>query len=176
MSLAINDFKSKLTGGGARGNLYSCIITSPGVTSDVPQELTSFMCKGASLPSSVVGQIDVPFRGRQLKVAGDRTFENWTATLINDSKFEIRDAMEKWMNAIQGHENGIAESTNPADYQVQITVNQLDRQDNIVKSYVIEGAFPVNVAAIDLSYDANDAIEEFTVEFAYQYWTAKTTT
>ncbi|TRZ51551.1 MAG: hypothetical protein D4S01_04485 [Dehalococcoidia bacterium] len=170
MTLAVNNFKAKLTGGGARPNLYRCTITNPHVRAGINPELTSFMCKGASLPSSVIGQIDVPFRGRQIRVAGDRTFENWTATIFNEASFAVRSAFERWMNAINGNVSGIAQSTNPADYQAQIEIDQLDRRDNVIKTYTLEGAFPINVGAIDLAFDANDAIEEFTVEFAYQYW------
>jgi hypothetical protein len=173
MSLRIDEFKSKLVGGGARPNLFRCIINSPGVASGVPSELTTFMCKGAALPASVIANIDVPFRGRQLKVAGDRTFENWTATIFNETSFAVRDSFERWMNSINGHASGVAASTNPADYQAQIIVDQLDRTNSVIKSYTIEGAFPVNVSAIELAYDTNDTIEEFTVEFAYQYWSAR---
>lgn len=175
MSLSINTFKSKLTGGGARPNLFKCTITNPRVIAGVDSELASFMCKGASLPGSTVGEITVPFRGRQVKVAGDRTFENWTATIINDTNFVLRDAFERWMNSINAHARGTALSSNPADYQAQIVVEQLNRQNQIIKSYVIEGAFPINVAPIDLSFESNDSIEEFTVDFAYQFWFSNTT-
>jgi len=174
MSLAIDDFKAKLTGGGVRGNLYSCIINSPSVAS-IPSELTTFMCKAASLPSSVIGQIDVPFRGRQLRVAGDRTFENWTATLYNDQEFQIRNGFETWLNAINAHASGLQSDLSPTAYQAQIIVNQLDRTNAIIKTYTIEGAFPINISGVDVAYDNNDTIEEFTVEFAYQYWTSDTT-
>jgi hypothetical protein len=174
MSLRVDDFKAQLIGGGARPNLYRCTMTNPGVGAGVPVELASFMCKGAQLPASTVANIDVPFRGRQIKIAGDRTFENWTATIFNEGSFAVRDSFERWMNALNGHISGVQESTNPADYQAQILVEQLDRQEEVLKEYVIEGAFPVNVSAIDLAYDSNDAIEEFTVEFAYQYWNAGT--
>lgn len=175
MSLRIDDFKARLVGGGARPNLFKVTINNPGVPSGVPAELTSFMCKGAALPASVVAQIDVPFRGRQLKVAGDRTFENWTITVFNESTFAIRDAFERWMNSINAHAAGTAVSSNPADYQAQLVIDQLDRSGASLKTYVIEGAFPVNLGAIELDYSTNDTIEEFTCEFAYQYWTARST-
>jgi len=172
MSLKIDDFKSRLVGGGARNNLFSVTLTNPNVNANIPIELASFMCKGASLPASVVGSIDVPFRGRQLKVAGDRTFENWSVTIFNDTTFDIRDAMERWMNALNGHTSGVAETINPRDYQTDLYIDQLDRTNAVLKSYVVTGAFPVNVSAIELDFGTNDQIEEFTVEFAYQYWTA----
>jgi hypothetical protein len=174
MSLNIDEFKSRLTQGGARPNLFRCTITNPGVNAGVPVELTSFMCKGAALPASVIAQIDVPFRGRQLKVAGDRTFENWTATIFAEGTFAVRNSFEQWMNSINSHVEGVAQELNPSAYQAQILVEQLNRKNEVIKGYTIEGAFPVNVSAIDLSYDTNDTIGEFTVEFAYQYWTSGT--
>ena len=173
MSLRIDDLKSKLSGGGARPNLFKTTINFPGYAGG-DSELTSFLCKAAQLPGSVVGQIDVPFRGRQLKIAGDRTFENWTITVINDDEFKIRNAFEKWMNGINEHRAGTGFS-NPTDYQSDLIIDQLNRQDDVTKSMIVRGAFPVNISAIDLSYDTTDAIEEYTVEFAFQYWESNTT-
>ena len=169
----VDDFKSKLIGGGARPNLFKAIVNFPAYAQG-DTELTSFMCKGAQLPGSVIAQIDVPYRGRQLKIAGDRTFENWTITVLNDTGMEVRNAMERWMNGMNEHVNNTGLS-NPTDYQADMTIEQLDKAGNVTKSYTIRGAYPVNVAAIDLSYDSNDAIEEFTVELAYQYWESSTT-
>lgn len=169
----IDSLKGKLQGGGARPNLFKATINFPGYAGG-DSELTSFLCKAAQLPGSVVGQIDVPFRGRQLKLAGDRTFENWTVTILNDENFSIRNAMERWMNGINEHRSGEG-FINPVDYQSDLIIDQLSRDDTITKSIVIRGAFPVNVAPIDLSYDTVDAIEEFTVEFAFQYWESNTT-
>ena len=170
MSLRVDDLKAKLTGGGARPNLFKATINFPGYAGG-NGELTSFLCKAAQLPSSVIGQIDVPFRGRQLKVAGDRTFENWTITLINEDGFEVRNSFERWANGINEHRNGTG-ILNPADYQADLIIEQLNRQNETIKEITIRGAFPVNVAGIDLSYDTTDTIEEYTVEFAYQYWEA----
>ena len=170
----VDNFKSKLIGGGARANLFKVIINNPPVGAGLDTELLSFTCKGAQLPASVVAQIDVPFRGRQLKVAGDRTFENWTITAYNEDSNDVRSAFESWMNTINQHVNNEG-AKRPSDYQADLIVQQLDRENVVTKEYAIRGAFPVNVSAIDLSYDANDAIEEFTVEFAYQYWESNTT-
>jgi hypothetical protein len=172
-TLGVDDFKSKLIGGGARPNLFKAIVNFPAYAGG-DTELTSFMCKGAQLPGSVIAQLDVPFRGRQLKIAGDRTFENWSITVINDTGMEIRNAMERWMNGMNEHVNNTGLS-NPTDYQADMAVEQLDKGGNVTKAYTIRGAYPVNVSAIDLSYDSNDAIEEFTVELAYQYWESGTT-
>jgi hypothetical protein len=169
----VDDFKSKLIGGGARPNLFKAIVNFPAYAQG-DTELTSFMCKGAQLPGSVIAQIDVPYRGRQLKIAGDRTFENWTITVLNDTGMEVRNAMERWMNGMNEHVNNTGLS-NPTDYQADMAIEQLDKSGNVTKTYTIRGAYPVNVSSIDLSYDTNDAIEEFTVELAYQYWESDTT-
>jgi hypothetical protein len=170
MSLRVDDLKAKLTGGGARPNLFKATINFPNYAGG-NTDLTSFLCKAAQMPSSVVGQIDVPFRGRQLKVAGDRTFENWTITVINEDGFEVRNSFERWQNGINEHRNGTG-ILNPADYQADLIIEQLNRQNEVIKTITLRGAFPVNVAGIDLSYDTTDTIEEYTVEFAYQYWEA----
>ena len=160
-------------GGGARPNLFRATVNFPTYAAgDV--ELTSFMCKGAQLPSSVTNVIDVPFRGRQLKVAGDRTFEPWTVTIINDTDFAVRDSMERWLNGINNHKAN-AGLTNPVDYQADLIVDQLDRDGNEIKTYNFRGAFPVNISNIELSYETVDTIEEFTVEFQIQYWESNTT-
>jgi hypothetical protein len=170
----VDDFKSQLIGGGARANLFQVTINNPPIGAGLDTNLLAFTCKAAQLPASVIAQIDVPYRGRQLKVAGDRTFENWTITAYNEDSQNVRSAFESWMNSINEHVNNKGEKT-PTRYQADLTVQQLDRQGKVTKTYDIRGAFPVNVSAIDLSYDANDAIEEFTVEFAYQYWESNTT-
>ena len=147
--LGVDDFKSKIRGGGARPNLFRATVNFPTYAAgDV--ELTSFMCKGAQLPSSVTNVIDVPFRGRQLKVAGDRTFEPWTVTIINDTDFAVRDSMERWLNGINNHKAN-AGLTNPVDYQADLIVDQLDRDGNEIKTYNFRGAFPVNISNIELS-------------------------
>lgn len=171
--LGIDDFKAKLKGGGARSNLFRCTINFPGYANgDV--ELTSFMCKGAQLPASVMTPIEVPFRGRRLQIAGDRTFEPWTVTVLNDTDFGTRNSMERWSNGINGHatNEGIV---NPTEYQADLVVEQLDKNGDILKKYDIRGAFPTNISAIEVSYDTFDTIEEFTVEFQLQYWESNTT-
>jgi len=171
--LGIEDFKSKLRGGGARPNLFKATVNFPGYAGgDV--ELTSFLCKAAQLPASVMNVIEVPFRGRQLKIAGDRTFETWTATILNDTDFTIRNSMERWMNGINSHQANTG-LTNPVDYQADLIVEQLDRDETVLKTYNFRGAFPINVGAIDLNYETVDTVEEFTVEFAVQYWESGTT-
>ena len=171
--LGVDDFKSKLRGGGARPNLFKATINYPGYAGG-DAELTSFLCEAAQLPGSTFGTIVVPFRGRQLKMAGDRTFADWTVTIINDTDFTVRNSMERWMNAINAHSANTG-LTRPSSYQSDLYVDQLDKDGTSLKKYAFRGAFPTNVSAIDLAYDTNDTIEEFTVEFQIQYWEAITT-
>lgn len=171
--LGVDDFKSKLRGGGARPNLFKATVNFPAYAGgDV--ELTSFLCKAAQLPASVMAQIDVPFRGRQLKIAGDRTFEPWTVTVINDTDFNVRNAMERWMNGINAHAANTG-LTNPVDYQADLLVQQIDKDGSTLKTYNFRGCFPTNMSAIELAYETVDTIEEFTVEFQVQYWESDTT-
>ena len=171
--LGVDDFKSKLRGGGARPNLFKATVNFPGYAGgDV--ELTSFLCKTAQLPSSIMNVMEVPFRGRQLKIAGDRTFEPWTVTILNDTDFSIRNSMERWMNCINAHQANTGLS-NPIDYQADLVIEQLDRNGDTLKTYNFRGCFPTNVSAIDVSYETVDTIEEFTVEFQVQYWESDTT-
>ena len=171
--LGVDDFKSKLRGGGARPNLFKATVNFPGYAGgDV--ELTSFLCKTAQLPASVMNVFEVPFRGRQLKMAGDRTFEPWTITIINDTDFAIRNAMERWMNGMNAHQQNTGLS-NPVDYQADLIIEQLDRDGTTLKTYNFRGCFPTNVSEIAVSYETVDAIEEFTVEFQIQYWESDTT-
>ena len=171
--LGVDDFKAKLKGGGARANLFKATINFPGYA-EGNVELTSFMCRAAQLPASTLNAIEVPFRGRQLKIAGDRTFETWTTTIINDTDFGTRDALERWMNGINSHTSNVG-FTNPQTYQADLLVDQLDKDESVLKTYNFVAAFPTLISPIELAYDANDAIEEFSVEFAYQYWTSNTT-
>ncbi len=168
----ITDFKSKLTGGGTRANLFEVVLTFPdSVTIDSNVlDKARFLVKGANMPASNVAQIEVPFRGRILKIAGDRTFDSWTVTVINDTDFAIRSAFEKWMNVI----NRVSDNTgltNPADYQADAYVYQLDRDGSALRSYRFYDVFPTQVGPIDLSYDSQ-GLEEFTVELQVLWWEA----
>ena len=181
----LNDFKSRLTGGGARPNLFECEINFPeaaiGTDTGLP-EYTRFLVKAANLPASTLSVIDIPFRGRNLKIAGDRTFDPWSITIINDTDFRIRNAFEKWMNYINKHEDNSGQ-TDPVNYQQNMKVYQLGRaivgnsmETNtsmpVLKTYEFYGTFPTSISAIDLSYDSTDVIEEFTVDLQVQWWDA----
>ena len=178
----VKDFLSKVRSG-VKPNLFRVKLDWPaglGV-SQSDRELGSFLCKSAALPASNLGVIDVPFRGRVVKVAGDRTFDTWSVTIINDTNFRLRNLFEGWLQSINAHEDNVAALVNPdsggTGYTKDLVVHQLgrngeDRQDNYVKSYKLWGCFPTQISQIDLAYDSNDQIEEFTVEFQVQYWTA----
>jgi hypothetical protein len=172
--LGVDDFKSKLRGGGARPNLFKATINFPGYA-EGDAELTSFLCETAQLPGSTFGTVIVPFRGRQLKMAGDRTFTDWTVTIINDTDFAVRNSMERWMNGINAHSanTGLA---SPITYETDLFVEQLDREGNTVKKYDFRGAFPTDLSPIEVSYGAADEIERFQVTFAFQYFETDTTT
>jgi len=182
----ITDFKAKLQGGAARPNLFEVSIPRfPGSVSGWDDETFNFLCKSAALPASNVASIDVPFRGRILKVAGDRTFDVWTVTVINDEDFKLRTAFEQWMNQISKLSNATG-ATSPASYMVDAYVHQLGRGETKfsrsntasntntpLRSYRLYDIFPTNVSQIDLSYDTSDTIEEYTVDFQVQWWQAE---
>ncbi len=171
----INDFKAVMQGGGARGNQFQVTMPFPGYSSIGGEtRVMSFLCKATNLPGQTLGEIAVPFRGRSLYVAGDRTFETWTTTIMNDTDFLIRNAMERWMNGI----NALSDNSgleNPSDYQVDCFVDQLDRAGQTIKSYTFRGIYPQTIANIELAYDGNDAVEEFEVTYRYQYFESNTT-
>ena len=169
----ISDFKSRLSGGGARPNLFEVELAFPdsvSVANDVLQK-ARFLVKAAALPSSSIAPVDIPFRGRILKVAGDRTFETWTITVINDTDFAIRSAFEKWMNAINKLDDASG-ITDPEQYQKDAMVHQLDRDGSVLRSYKFWDIYPTNISTIDLSYETTDSIEEFTVEMQVHWWEA----
>ena len=172
-NLGINDFKSKLVGGGARNNLFRVTANFPSYASG-NVELASFMIKAAQLPSSVIAPITVPFRGRQLQVAGDRTFEAWGVTVINDTSFALRNAFERWMNGINAHAANTG-LIRPTSYQADLAVEQLNKDGAVLKKYDFRGCWVSSISAIDLSYDAENTIEEFGVEFQVTYWESNTT-
>ncbi len=166
--LGVDDFKSKLRGGGARPNLFKATINFPAYAGGDP-ELTSFLCEAAQLPGSTMGTIVVPFRGRQLKMAGDRIFSEWTVTIINDTDFAVRNSMERWMNGMNAHSanTGLA---SPIAYEADLKIEQLDRAGESVKQYTFRGAFPTDLSPIEVNYGSTDEIERFTTTFQYQYF------
>ena len=168
----IDDFKANLIGGGARANQFRVTITPPpGIAIGLDVRRSSFLAKASNLPGQTLGEIAIPFRGRNIYIAGDREFETWSTTFINDTDFMVRNAIERWMNGI----NDLADNTGvvaPADYQTDLTVEQLDRDDTVLKSYIFRSAWPTGVTSIELTSEAADAIEEFEVTWRYQHFEA----
>ena len=170
---AIDDFKAILLGGGARANQFRVTSTPPaGIAIGLDVRRASFLVRASNLPAQTLGEIVVPFRGRQIYIAGDRTFDDtWSTTFLNDTDFMVRNAMELWMNGINDLADGTGTST-LADYQTDLQVEQLDRDDTILKTYIFRSAWPTTVAQIDLTSDQADAIEEFEVTWRYQHFEA----
>ena len=188
----ISQFKGQLAGGGVRPNLFEVELNFPNgagqtlgfmsneatpaaenATIDNTASIAGkvpFMVKAANLPASNITPVEVPFRGRILKVAGERTFDTWTVTVLNDADFQIRTSMEQWMNGISRLTNGSGE-VDPSMYTADALVKQLDRNGDTLRLYNFVGLFPTNVSEIALSMDTTDTIEEFTVEFQVLYWT-----
>ena len=185
---SITNFRDRLVGGGARPNMFEVNITLPDQVQglgDISQDMR-FLVKAAEIPAANIGNIPVPFRGRVLPVAGDRTFDPWTVTIINDAQFNIRDAMEQWSNLINDLQFDVGD-INPADYQTKAEVFQLSRQSQgsggqsagkggeiiqTLRTYNFEGIYPNEVSSIALDYGATDQIEEFQVTFNYLFWTS----
>ena len=180
----ISTFLSTI-GQGVKPNMFVIDIEWPqsgGV--EPPQadiELTNLLCKSAALPNSTVGTIEVPFRGRTVKIAGDRTFDTWTSTFFNDKEFKSRAYFERWMEAINSHNNNTADLFLPSQtdgYMATVKVKQLEKDNSekgrILRQYNLIHCFPASVSQIDLAYDSNDQIEEFAVEWQYSYWHAVT--
>lgn len=170
----INQFKSEIRGGGARPNLYRVEMGFPAIAGGANEtRKLSFLCKSAALPASTLGVIEVPFRGRFLKIPGDRQFQEWTITVINDEGFVLRNAFEKWMNAAGAHTEN--KGLPLSDILSDAAVFQQNRAGKDSKVYLMRGIFPTEVSQIDLAWDSNDQIEEFQVTLQVQFWESNTT-
>lgn len=171
----IADFKAQMIGGGARPNQFRVEMTFPSfvTTGVVAGQRAQFLCKAATLPASTIETLPVLYRGRPVNFAGERTFQPWTVTVYNDTTFGIRNALEQWQSGIQNYDttNG---RVNPSDYQVDMSVHQLDRNGGIIKTYKFVDAFPTVIGAIGLDYEQQNAIEQFDVEFQYNFFTSTT--
>lgn len=171
---SIEDFKAILQGGGVRPTMFQVEMSFPtSVVADETQatEEGIFLIKAAQLPGSTVGVIDVPFRGRKLKVSGDRSYEDWTITVTNDVTFRIRKAFEEWAERIQHHNFAIGSNT-LVDYFGNAIVRQLDRDGQQLRAYRFEGIWPSSVASIGLDFDTTDTVEDYDVTLCVQYWSA----
>jgi hypothetical protein len=180
MAFNVAEFRANMIGDGARPNLFSVSLTFPTIAlnSTAAGQKVTFMAKTAQLPGSTVGTVPVYYFGRELKFAGNRTFADWTLTIINDEDFTIRNSIESWMNAINSHAGNVR---NPAalgnsGYTVDASVTQYGKTGGELKKYKFVGLFPVDLAPIDLDWGSNDAIEEYQTTFAFQWWEAENTT
>jgi hypothetical protein len=165
MAFNINDMRSGLALGGAKPSLFQVQISNP-VTS-LADLKAPFMIRAAALPASTLTPIEVPYFGRKIKVAGDRTFDPWTVTVINDEDFLVRNAMEQWMNSINSHTGNLRLATS---YKAQATITQYGKSGNVLRVYKFHGLFPTESTAIAMDWET-DAIETFDVTFQYDYWT-----
>lgn len=181
----IQSFKSRVSGDFSRPNLFKCVIDFPTVVAGGQEaaKLGEFTVRAANLPATQLGIVEVPYRGRVLKIAGDRTFEPWTITIMNDKNFVLRNAFESWAQGVQEYtQNVTTAGSDVGSYFKDMRVIQYDRfgdlkdsadaeaDPKILAEYRFYDTFPTNVAAIDLDYGSNDAISEFTVELQVQYW------
>jgi hypothetical protein len=173
MAFNVNEFRSQMQGDGARPNLFEVSMPFPAFA--LPgnaQTKMSFMCKTAQLPGSTVGSVPVQYFGRELKFAGNRTFADWTVSVINDEDFVIRNAFERWMNGINSHAGNLrsAAAATSLGYTVDSEVRQYAKQGDVLKRYRFIGVFPTDLSPIDVDWGSNDSIEEFTVTLTYQWW------
>jgi len=181
MAFNASQFRSQLEFDGARPNLFDVNILFPTFVNNTknPSDKIQFMAKSAQLPGSTIGIVPIYYFGRELKFAGNRTFPDWTVTIINDEDFVVRNALEQWLSAINSHAGNVRSqnASNPLAYSpADATVNQYSKiGGDPIKKYTFTGLFPVDLSTIDLDWSSNDSIEEYTVTFAYQYWTSDTT-
>ena len=182
LSSSINGFLGQI-GQGVKPNMFEVAIPFPTAAGgDTDGELITLLCKSTALPGSSLGSIDVPFRGRTVKIVGDRTFDNWSATFFNDKDMKIRSRFEQWMEQMNTHEGNTAPLFLPDSndgYMKTLKVSQLQKDDqtpggSVLRRYTLWHAFPISISQIDLAYDSNDQIEEFSVEFQMSYWTVET--
>lgn len=179
-SFNVQDFRANLTGSGARATLFEVVMPFPPAAPDAnASRLLTFMCKSASIPSSRLGVIPVKYKGRTLKYPGDREFDNWTITVLNDENFAPRRAFEAWSDALNNHFQNLRDAAAgvPAGYQVDATVSQFSKiGGDPIKQYKMIGCWPSEIGDIQLTYDGGDTIEEFSVTLAYQWWESDSTT
>lgn len=175
MAFNVSEFRSQMQFDGARANLFDVQLVFPGFANpgNAARKAT-FQCKSAQLPGSTVGTVPVQYFGREIKFAGNRTFADWTVNVINDEDFVVRNAVERWLNAINTHRGNLrtAAAGGPTSYGTDATVKHYGKTGKVIKSYKFIGMFPTDLAPIDLDWGSNDSIEEYTITFAYQWWEA----
>jgi hypothetical protein len=179
MAFNVAEFRANMVGDGARPNLFGVTLVFPALVAAgaAAGSKVSFMAKSAQLPGSSIGQVPVYYFGREIKLAGNRSFADWTLNIINDEDFVIRNALEVWSNAINSHSGNLrnGSAVSPSSYTVDAQVTQYGKGGEELKTYKFVGLFPVDIAPIDLDWGSNDTIEEYSATFAYQWWEANTT-
>lgn len=173
MPFSVQNFRSQLTGGGARPNLFEVVVPFPNIVAEgsaAAQKMT-FMCKTAQLPGSDIPAVEVPYFGRMVKYAGNRTFAEWATTVINDEDFKVHSAIVGWMDMMNQHAGNRRGGISATEYQVDAEVRHFGKTGNVIKTINFVNLWPSSLAAIDLAWDSNDALEEFAVTWMYDYWT-----
>jgi len=180
MAFNVAEFRANMVGDGARPNLFSVSLIFPAIVTNgqTAGQKVTFMAKTAQLPGSTIGTVPVYYFGREMKFPGNRSFADWTLTIINDEDFSIRNAVENWMNSINSNAGNIRNNAalNNISYTVDAQVTQYSKTGSELKKYNFVGLFPIDLAPIDLDWSTNDSIEEYSVTFAYQHWETDTTT
>lgn len=173
---SISDFLNQMSGGGARANHFKVTIPFPGFATSTGRETEQleFLIRSATLPPSNIEEAETFFRGRRVPIAGERTFEQWNIEVLNDTDFALRDAFERWSNGASEHSstNGLM---NPQEYMVDFTAEQLDKNEEVIKTYNFVGGWPQNVGEIELNQSEQGTIEQFGVTLSYIYWESNTT-
>jgi hypothetical protein len=179
MAFNVNEFRAQLIGDGARPNLFQVNLNFPAIVANgiTAGQKAQFMAKAAQLPGSTVGTVPLYYFGRELKFAGNRTFTDWTVTIINDEDFTIRNSLESWMNTLNSHATNVRNGAaiESSTYSVDALVTQFGKDSTPLKQYKFVGMFPIDITPIDLDWGSNDSIEEYSVTFSYQYWESDTT-
>ena len=170
MAFNIEQFKSNFGDGGARPNLFKVRLNFPNTVGQIASS-GAFLIRAAQIPSSTIAQVDVPYFGRQVRVAGNRTFEPWTVTVLNSEDFDVRNALERWMNTINSHRNNSG-AASTGEYKANAYVDHYGKSGDGAKiaEYEFVGLFPTELSTVELAWDSNDVIEEFTCTFAFDYW------
>lgn len=180
MAFNVNSFRAAMNGSGARPNQFEVIMTPPPFAA-LNVEKFAFMCKAASLPTSTVNKIEVPYFGRKINMAGDRIYEDWNVTIFNDEAFDVRNALERWQSAIASHatignsQRQLGANANPNSYVGGALVNQYGKNGRVIKTYTLVNVWPTTIASIELDWEQNDTIEQFQVTFAMDYFVSAST-
>lgn len=177
MAFRVQEFRSQMFFDGARSNLFQCELTFP-TTTGSPQQKYTFNAKSAVLPGDAMGYVTTYYFGRELKFSGNRTFPDWTVTVINDEDFTVRNAFERWMSGMNSHVGNLRDPAllSPFSYQQDGYITQFGKIGNEIKRYKFVGMFPTDISPIDMDWGSNDQIEEYSVTFAYQWWEELATT